>query len=159
MSATVQSVTYTTQPMDANNIAVTFTITTSAGDVVVDGPRFLARTVNLTNASTQVGNYILLVLKQQEIDLWLSAYQANGVLKYAAKTDIVSALREAYRTDTDWELCKLANVLVQYYQAGIFTAAQFQNAFGITAAQWTTLVGIVQGYNTTYNNVMAALGQ
>jgi hypothetical protein len=159
MSATVTSVTYTTQPMDDTHMAVVFTVTTSVGDIVQDGPRILAKTVNLTNASTQVGNYILQVLTQQEIATWLGSYQAGGILKYAAKTDIVTALREAYRNYTDWELCKLSNVLVQYYQAGAFTAAQFQAAFGITAAQWTTLVGIVQGYNTTYNNVMAALGQ
>lgn len=159
MSATVQSVTYTTQPMDANNMAVVFSVTTSVGDIVTDGPRIMSNKANLTNVSTQVGNYVLQLLTQQEIALWLSAYQAGGTLKYAANSDIVTVLREAYGTYTGWQLCQLANVVLQYYQAGVFTAAQFQTAFGITAAQWTTLAAQVQSYNNTYLAVMAALGQ
>jgi hypothetical protein len=156
--ATIQLTNTRTSPMDKDNMQVLFSFLTSAGDVINENGRIVPKNADLNALATTVGQSILEALTQNEINTWISSYQ-TGALKYAQVSDIVTALRNAYSNYTQWELCKLSSVLVQYYQAGAFTASQFQSAFGLTPAQWTTLSTKVSNYAAIYNQAIAALGQ
>jgi hypothetical protein len=145
--------------MDANNIRVTFTFLTSAGDTVTDGDRIVPVATDLNVFSTNVGTQLLASMKQAEVDAWLSAYVPGRTLKYNTSTEMFTALREAYRNYGQWDLCKLANVFMAYYNAGVITDAQCQNIFNITALQWSSLKTTINNYSTIYIQALSALGQ
>lgn len=157
--ATIQITNTQTTPIDKDNLEVVYTFTTSAGDVYVDGSRIVPKTTDLAVFGTTCGANILSALTQKEISDWLSVYVAGRTLKYATGADLISTLREAYRSYSQWELCKLANVLMAYYNAGAVTATQLQNAFGLTSTQWTTLATQIQNYSTIYTQAVAAQGK
>jgi hypothetical protein len=141
----------------SNQQSVYFVFTIDNGDILTAGPRVYPVGADLNAAGIAVGQNVIAEKIIQEITQWINSYQ-SGNLKYATVSQIVQALREAYHNFTQWQLCQLSAVLLAYYQAGTFTAAQFQAAFGISPAQWTTLAAQVSSYNTIYNNAMSASG-
>ena len=154
----IASTSISATPIGNGRVSVTFNFSIDNGDLISDGPREYPVATDLKSASVAIGQNVLAAKVIQEISQWLTSVQ-TGTLRYATTAQIVQALRDAYHSFNQWQLCQLSAVLLAYYQAGVFTAAQFQSAFGITAGQWTTLANQVQTYAGIYNSANAAVGQ
>lgn len=101
-------------------------------------------------------------LAQQMIDSEVAAallVDADPVLVYAAKSDFVSPLREAYRSASKDECARLATLILNRIESGWVTDAQMRNGFGLTAGQWTTLKTKMTALRTNYLAVQAAAGE
>lgn len=80
-------------------------------------------------------------------------------LKHAAKTQLADAFRVRYKASSQVECARLATWLLNRIDAGDFTDAQVQTAFGLSAGQYTTLKTKFTNLRTAYNAVLAALGE
>ena len=81
-------------------------------------------------------------------------------LKYQTKAQLLTRLRERYRTLSKHELAKLAAWLYDRYVAGDFTAAQIRTAFGLdTAAKWDAFRTKIQTLRDQYVAIDGAVGE
>lgn len=83
----------------------------------------------------------------------------NPNLIYATKAQFVPVLREAYRTSTKEESARLATWVLNRIDSGYVTENQVQNAFGLTAGQWSNLKAKMTALRTNYLAVQAASGE
>jgi hypothetical protein len=102
------------------------------------------------------------VLAQQLVDTEIAAalaVDADPVLIYATKVQFVPVLREAYRSSIQSECARLATWVLNRIDSGYVTETQVQNAFGLTAGQWTTLKAKMVALRTDYQAIQAAAGE
>lgn len=101
-------------------------------------------------------------ISQRLIDLEIAQallIDADPVLIYATKIAFVGPLREAYRRAVKDECARLAAWALNRIDSSWVTEAQVQNAFGLTAGQWTTLKAKMTTLRTNYLAVEAAVGE
>jgi hypothetical protein len=81
------------------------------------------------------------------------------LLKHQTAAQFIARFREAYR-NADRERCiQLARFIISKIQAGDLTDAQVRSAFGLSAAQWTTLKNKMNSWITAQNTVQSAVGE
>jgi glutathione S-transferase len=81
-------------------------------------------------------------------------------LKYQTKAQLLTRLRERYRTLSKHELAKLAAWLYDRYVDGDFTAAQIRTAFGLdTQAKWDVFRIKIQTLRDQYVAIDGAVGE
>lgn len=69
-------------------------------------------------------------------------------------------LRAAYRSSSQRDTCRIAYWLLRRIAAGQITDARCQTAFGLTAAQWTTLkTNKLQPRSDAWTAELAAIGE
>lgn len=102
------------------------------------------------------------VIYQSLIDAEIAAMLVLGAaltLRFANKNALAAAYRQAYKAASRDEAARLAKWLLDHIDAGDFTDAQVQSAFGLTAGQYTTLKTKWTNLRTAYNAVIAAQGE
>lgn len=78
---------------------------------------------------------------------------------FNTKAELAAKIRELYR-EAEWErLFKIARWIRARIQAGDFTEAQVQNAFGLTNPQWNTLKTKFQNYDDALTLIETAAGE
>ena len=80
-------------------------------------------------------------------------------LKHATKTQLADAFRERYKRSSQVECARLATWLLNHIDAGDFTDAQVQSAFGLTTPQYNAMKTRFTNLRTAYNAVLAAQGE
>ena len=81
------------------------------------------------------------------------------ILKHQSVEAFVARVRAAYRDGDPETLLKVARYLTARIQAGDVTTAQVRAAFGLNAAQWTTLRDKMQSLIAADNAVKTAVGE
>ena len=81
------------------------------------------------------------------------------LLKHQTAAEFVARFREAYRNSDRERLVQLARFVLSRIAAGDITDAQCRTAFGLSAAQWTTLKTKMQNVVTAANSVQSAVGE
>lgn len=86
---------------------------------------------------------------------------ANDTLttNHITKAQFVTKFREFYRNAEKEQLVKLASWLINRVQEGSITAAQIQNAFGFTPAQYTVFRDKLLALKANWDAVQAARGE
>jgi len=81
------------------------------------------------------------------------------LLKHQTTEQFVARVRAAYRDGEPPTLVKIARFIIARIQSGDITDAQCRTAFGLSAAQWTTLKNKMQALITADNTVISAVGE
>ena len=81
------------------------------------------------------------------------------LLKHQSVEAFVARVRAAYRDGDTATLLKVARFLTARVQAGDITTAQVRTAFGLSAAQWTTLRDKMLALIAADNAVQNAVGE
>jgi adenosine/AMP kinase len=81
------------------------------------------------------------------------------ILKHQSVEAFVAKVRAAYRDGNPETLLKIARFLTARVQAGDITVAQVRTAFGLNAAQWTTLRDKMLALIAADNAVQSAVGE
>lgn len=80
-------------------------------------------------------------------------------LRHATPTQLAAAFRARYRSATQIECGRLAKWLLDHIDAGDFTDAQVQSAFGLTTPQYNAIKTRFTNLRTAYNALLAATGE
>ena len=80
-------------------------------------------------------------------------------LEYITKTELAALIREIYRNGSKELLAKVARWILNRILDGDFTDLQVRTAFGLSAAQWTTLKTKMQTLVNSQAAVDAAVGE
>lgn len=83
----------------------------------------------------------------------------NYVLSHTTNAELSAYVRSLYKTSSREMLAQLAKRILEWITNGRFTDTQIRNAFGLTAAQWTTLKTKMQTLVNNYNSVQVAMGE
>lgn len=81
------------------------------------------------------------------------------VLNYQTKAEAAARFRVLYRSANREELARLAYWLIERINDGTFTDAQVQNAFGLTAGQYTSMKGRATTLHDDWAVVLSAVGE
>jgi hypothetical protein len=81
------------------------------------------------------------------------------ILKHQSVEAFVARVRAAYREGNPETILKIARFLIARVQAGDITTAQIRSAFGMNAAQWTTLRDKMLALVAADNAVKSAVGE
>ena len=81
------------------------------------------------------------------------------ILKHQTVEAFVARARATYRSGDRAAIVKLARFFIARIQAGDLTDAQCRTAFGLSAAQWTSLKGRMQNFINAENTLNAATGE
>lgn len=84
---------------------------------------------------------------------------AAPVFVYTTGAQMLSYLRDASRTAAAEECARLARWVIDRVNDGTVTTTQLRNAWGLTAAQWTTLQTKMQTLRANWLAVQAAVGE
>lgn len=87
------------------------------------------------------------------------ARTSGFVLNYQTKAEAAARFRAAYLGATQSVAASMAYWMIERINDGTFTDAQVQNAFGLTAGQYTTLKAQFQTLHDDWAAVLAAVGQ
>lgn len=97
------------------------------------------------------------------IDAETAANMANDgplTLNEQTKAQFAAKVRAAYKNATAAEACRMAYWLLRRIANGDLTDAQCQNAFGLTATQWTNVkTNRLTPQSNAWASVLAAVGQ
>ena len=81
-------------------------------------------------------------------------------LRYQTKTQLLTRLREKYKSSSKQQLAKLAAWLYDRYVDGDFTAAQIRTAFGLdTTAKWDAFRTKIQTLRDQYVAIDGTVGE
>ena len=108
----------------------------------------------LTAHAVKVWNQVI----NRECALFIQA-DIPPIFKDTNKSILAAWFREAYRNLEKDELVPYAQWILNRIAGGDFTDAQVQAAFGLTAAQWTTLKDKMQTFIDARNTLDAAVGE
>ncbi len=78
-------------------------------------------------------------LKETELSGMITDYPWDYVQTESTVAELVAYVRAAYRDGKKDELVPIASRILEWITNGRFNDTQVRNAFGLTAAQWTTL--------------------
>lgn len=81
------------------------------------------------------------------------------ILKHQSVEAFVARVRAVYREGSPEKLLLIARFLTARVQAGDITTAQVRAAFGLNAAQWTTLRDKMLALIAADNAVKSAVGE
>lgn len=101
------------------------------------------------------------VIAQQLADLEFALIVAStgyGAV-YQTKAEFAARFRAAYKVASRDDLARLAYWLIERINDGTFTDAQVQNAFGLTAQQYTAMKARAQTLHDDWAVVLAAVGE
>ena len=80
-------------------------------------------------------------------------------LKYQTAAQYIARLRVRYRNSSREGQARIAVRILRHITEGDATDTQMRNAFGLTAAQWTTQKARMQTLADNWNAVQAATGE
>ena len=81
------------------------------------------------------------------------------ILQHQSVEAFVARVRAAYREGSPETVIKISSYLTSRVQSGDITSAQVRSAFGLTAAQWTTLRDKMLALVAAANAVRTATGE
>lgn len=81
------------------------------------------------------------------------------LLKHQTLTQFAAGVRERYRNASREDAAKIAAWILRHILNGDLTDTQVRNAFGLNAAQWTTLKAKMQTLVDHYEAVQVAQGE
>lgn len=80
-------------------------------------------------------------------------------LKHQTVAQLAARIRAKYKDANKERLAKIAKFILNGILAGDFTDTQVRNAFGLSAAQWTTLKTKMQTLVANYDATQSAAGE
>lgn len=80
-------------------------------------------------------------------------------LRYATKTALLLAVRDAYKKSSGVETLRLANKLKSHIDSGDFTIAEIRSAFGFNVAQYSAFIDRLTTKATAMQTVLTAVGE
>lgn len=80
-------------------------------------------------------------------------------LQHQTAAEFAARLRARYLSSSREECARIAKWILDHIEAGDFTELQVRNAFGLSAAQWTTLKTKLTNLRIAYNAVQVAAGE
>jgi len=98
-------------------------------------------------------------LKEEELKYAVFDAPWDYVLQWTTNNELAVWVREKYKQDKNGTLALIASRILEWIANGRFTDTQVRNAFGLSAAQWTTLKAKMQTLVDNNLVVQSAVGE